>query len=86
MRGLHQKYLLEFRNFCNEACQRNNKEVDNPSLPNLLKEMSVSFCSKTFSYFFDVHKSMLLRVASVYGKVLTFIFLKSVEEINIEKK
>lgn len=77
LRGYHNNFLLDFRNFCDEACRSHMREVENPSLPNLLKELSVTFCAKVYSYFFDIHKSMLLRYFSLLSKCYQLAATKS---------
>ena len=60
--------------------------MENPNLPNLLREMSITFCAKVYSYFFDIHKSILLRYFSLIQKCFKFITEKGCEELTIEQK
>lgn len=69
LKNKHNIFMLDFRNFCDEVCRKYSKNVDNPSLSNLLKEISITFCSKAFGYFFDIHKSMILRFFSLSRKI-----------------
>lgn len=86
LRGYHNNFILDFRNFCDEACRNHGREKDNPSLPNLLKELSVPFCAKVYSYFFDIHKSILLRYFALVQKCFQFSTQKSQKELTIEQK
>jgi hypothetical protein len=73
LKNIHNSFMLDFRDFCDEICKKYNKEIDNPNLSNLLKNISISFCIKVYNYFFDIHKSIILRYFSLVKKV--FIFL-----------
>ena len=77
LKGYHYNFILDFRNFCDEACKNHEREIENPSLPNLLKELSVTFCAKVYNYFFDIHKSILLRYFSLTQKCFQFAIKKS---------
>lgn len=78
--------MLDFREFCDEVCKKNERVIDNPSLTNLLKEISILFCSKVYTYFFDIHKSMILRYFSICKKVYDFISEVSKKELSIAEK
>ncbi len=78
--------MLDFRNFCDEICKKNEREVENPSLTNLLKEISIVFCVKVYNYFFDIHKSMFLRFFFLNRKVLDFINDHSKNNLTIDQK
>lgn len=79
--------MLDFRNFCDEACKKGERHVDNPSLTNLLKFITVQFSAKVDIYFFDIHKSILLRYFSVTRKVLELIVsLGNLNSLSIDGK
>lgn len=78
--------MLDFREFCDEVCKKNERVIDNPSLTNLLKEISILFCAKVYTYFFDIHKSMILRYFSICKKVYDFISEVSKKELSIAEK
>jgi hypothetical protein len=59
LKNFYNNFMQDFRNYCVEMCQRFNKNVDNPSLSNMLNIMTVSICVKVFQYFNDAHKNLL---------------------------
>lgn len=78
--------MLDFRNFCDEICKKYERNVDNPSLSNLLGEISITFCSKVYGYFFDIHKSMILRFFSLCKKVFEFLISLDSDNLSIDQK
>jgi hypothetical protein len=73
LKNIHNAFMLDFRDFCDEVSKKYNKDIDNPNLSNLLKNISIIFCTKVYNYFFDIHKSMILRYFSLVKKVFIFI-------------
>ena len=37
LKSKHSSFILDFRNFCDEVCKKYERNVENPSLTNLLK-------------------------------------------------
>jgi hypothetical protein len=86
LKSKHNAFMLDFRNFCDEVSKKYNKDIDNPNLSNLLRNISITFCSKVYSYFFDIHKSIILRYFSLSKKVFMFLLEESKINLSIEEK
>lgn len=87
LKSKHNSFMLDFRNFCDEVCKKGERHVENPSLANLLKFVTIQFCAKVDTYFFDIHKSLLLRYFSVTRKVLQLIIsLSNSNSLSIDGK
>lgn len=68
IREMQARFLGECRNFCMGVCLRAEKKVENPSIKNLLQMMTIAFCGKTFTYFSDLFRNLMVRTFSVCHK------------------
>lgn len=66
------RFLNDFRGFAFQTHVRlERKKIENPSLNNLLRPATIPFCTKTFTYYADMFRTLLLRTFSVVVKAIT---------------
>ncbi len=71
MRERHKRFLDDCRTFAYQTHQRlEHKKIENPSLPNLLRTATIPFCTKTFAYYADMYRTLLLRAFAVVARAV----------------
>lgn len=65
------RFLSDCRNFIfQNYLKEERKKIENPSISNLLQQMNIFFCSKTFIYYSDIYRTMLTRLFSIFNKTI----------------
>jgi hypothetical protein len=83
----HLRFISDCRNFAFQSHLRlERRKIENPSIANLLREMNIAFCTKTFLYYADMYRSLLTRTFSVVHRSIQAFILQNFRELTMEER
>lgn len=67
----HARFSAECRNFAFQNYLREErKKIENPNIANIMSQMNIFFCCKTFIYYADMYRTMLARIFSMSNRAV----------------